>query len=108
VETRFEVRTEQDGDSRNVETKLVKAKVLVGADGIWSGVRKLVVGDEPRDLCLITWLSVVPTDRIRLQTHALLLAQVLIVQDCFTGFDVFRKLNRSSFLWQVTGSERLR
>ncbi|KAG0591332.1 hypothetical protein KC19_1G167700 [Ceratodon purpureus] len=65
VESRFEVRIEQDSDACTVETNVVKAKLLVGADGVWSGVRKLVVGDEPRDLCLVTWLSVVRTERIR-------------------------------------------
>ena len=60
VETRFEVR---DGDA--VETKLVRAKLLVGADGVWSRVRKVLVGDEPRDLGLITWLAIVPADQIR-------------------------------------------
>lgn len=65
VEARFEVKAERGGDRSTVETKVVKAKLLVGSDGVWSRVRELVVGDEPRDLWLITWLAIVPTDSIR-------------------------------------------
>lgn len=46
-----------------VITKVVRAKVLVRVDGIKSQVRKVMVGDEPRDLCAITWNAVVPTVR---------------------------------------------
>lgn len=47
------------------EHPLVKAKLLIGADGVWSAVRKLVIGDEPRDLNLVTWYCNVPTDTVR-------------------------------------------
>lgn len=38
-----------------MHSKVVRAKLLVGVDGIKSQVRKLMVGDEPRDLFAITW-----------------------------------------------------
>ena len=62
VETRFEV---MDGDPSVVETKVARAKLLVGADGVWSRVRKMLVGDEPRDLGLVTWFAIVPVDLVR-------------------------------------------
>lgn len=62
VETRFEVKAEQGGDA---EIKVAKAKLLVGADGVRSPVRKLLLGDEPRDLWMVTWLAIVPSDSIR-------------------------------------------
>lgn len=65
MKARFEVQTEQEDGSILVEEKVVKAKLLIGADGIRSQVRKVVVGDEPRDLLLITWNAIVPTDPIR-------------------------------------------
>lgn len=48
-----------------VETVKARAKLLVGCDGLWSQVRKQLVGpkgDEPRDLYLNTWNAVVPTE----------------------------------------------
>ena len=57
MEARFEV------PAREPTAPVVRAKLLVGADGIRSQVRKVMVGDEPRDLLLITWNAVVPTVR---------------------------------------------
>ncbi|KAH9305610.1 hypothetical protein KI387_010014 [Taxus chinensis] len=35
--------------------KIVSTKLLIGADGIWSAVRKQMVGDSPRYLNLVDW-----------------------------------------------------
>ncbi|KAG0580227.1 hypothetical protein KC19_4G158400 [Ceratodon purpureus] len=63
VEARFEVPVEEESGGPSVHTKVVRAKLLVGVDGGRSQVRKVLVGDEPRDLCHITWNAVVPTVR---------------------------------------------
>lgn len=63
VEARFEVSAEEE--SSPVRTKVVRAKLLVGVDGMRSQVRKIMVGDEPRDLLLITWNALVPTEGVR-------------------------------------------
>ena len=69
MEAHFEVQEEQgDGGPNSIGKRVVKAKLLVGADGVWSQVRKLVVGDEPRDLSMITWNAIVRTDMIRLSS----------------------------------------
>ena len=69
MEAHFEVQEEQgDGGPSSIGKRVVKAKLLVGADGVWSQVRKLVVGDEPRDLSMITWNAIVRTDMIRLSS----------------------------------------
>ena len=57
-----------EGGQSSVETKVVRAKLLVGADGLWSQVRKILVGpegDEPRDLYLNTWNALIPTESFR-------------------------------------------
>ncbi|KAG0578038.1 hypothetical protein M758_5G193000 [Ceratodon purpureus] len=62
VEARFEVLPEEESvDPSPLHTQMVRAKLLVGVDGIKSQVRKIMVGDEPRDLFAITWNAVVPT-----------------------------------------------
>ncbi|KAG0576439.1 hypothetical protein KC19_5G079900 [Ceratodon purpureus] len=68
VEARFEVAVDGEGGQSSVETKVVRAKLLVGADGLWSQVRKILVGpegDEPRDLYLNTWNALIPTESFR-------------------------------------------
>ncbi|KAH9305613.1 hypothetical protein KI387_010017, partial [Taxus chinensis] len=35
--------------------KIVRTKLLIGADGIWSAVRKQMVGDSPRYLKMVDW-----------------------------------------------------
>lgn len=53
VEARFEAAIDGKGGQSSVETKVVRAKLLVGADGLRSQVRKILVGaegDEHRDL----------------------------------------------------------
>lgn len=46
--------------SDNVEKiKVIPCKLLIGADGIWSVVRKQMVGDPPRHLKLINWNALV-------------------------------------------------
>lgn len=64
VEALFEVQVDEASGLSTAETK-VTAKLLVGADGVWSRVRELMVGDEPRNLNLVTWLGIVPTDIAR-------------------------------------------
>jgi 2-polyprenyl-6-methoxyphenol hydroxylase-like FAD-dependent oxidoreductase len=39
--------------------KVVCAKLLVGADGVWSQVRQIMIGDKPRDLKLVLWNAIV-------------------------------------------------
>nr|ABR16090.1 unknown [Picea sitchensis] len=39
--------------------KMIPCKLLIGADGIWSVVRKQMVGDPPRHLNLINWNALV-------------------------------------------------
>ena len=69
MEAHFEVQEEPgDGGASSIGKRVVKAKLLVGADGVWSQVRKSIVGDEPRDLCMITWNAIVRTDTIRLSS----------------------------------------
>lgn len=69
VEALFEVQVDEASGLSTAETK-VTAKLLVGADGVWSRVRELMVGDEPRNLNLVTWLGIVPTDIARsMQLH---------------------------------------
>lgn len=63
METSFEVPAEEKGGPSPVYTKVVRSKLLVGVDGIRSQVRKVMVGDEPRDLHLTTWNAVFPTVR---------------------------------------------
>jgi len=66
VEARFEVPAEEGCvGSSPVHTKVVRAKLLVGVDGMHSQVRKIMVGDEPRDLLHITWNALVRTDDVR-------------------------------------------
>ncbi|KAG0615876.1 hypothetical protein M758_5G072600 [Ceratodon purpureus] len=66
VEARFEVAADEDTEGLpSIHTKVVRAKVLVGVDGIQSQVRKALVGDEPRDLLLVTWNAVVPAEDVR-------------------------------------------
>lgn len=63
AEAYFEVA--DDTDPFRSSTKVVRAKVLIGADGMWSQVRKIMVGDDARDLRLIYWNALVPVDQIR-------------------------------------------
>ena len=56
VNATFEVRNEGNPPSN----KTVKAKLLIGADGIRSAVRKSLVGDEPRYLRCLNWNAIVP------------------------------------------------
>jgi 2-polyprenyl-6-methoxyphenol hydroxylase-like FAD-dependent oxidoreductase len=66
VEARFEVAADEGVEGLSpVHTKVVRAKLLVGVDGIRSQVRNVLVGDEPRDLLLVTWNAVVPAEDVR-------------------------------------------
>ena len=66
MKARFEVAADEDTEGLpSIHTKVVRAKVLVGVDGIQSQVRKALVGDEPRDLLLVTWNAVVPAEDVR-------------------------------------------
>lgn len=81
MEARFEVPAEEElvvGPSP-VHTKVVRAKLLVGVDGMRSQVRKIMVGDEPRDLLLITWNAVVPKESVRYTPSAGVLLPVKMV-----------------------------
>ena len=59
---------EQDGTSvtiRLVSGEQIRGSVLIGADGLWSNVRKQVVGDgPPRVSGHTTYRSVIPTERM--------------------------------------------
>lgn len=59
---------DQDGDSvtaRIASGETVKGSVLIGADGLWSNVRRQVVGDgAPRVSGHTTYRSVIPTERM--------------------------------------------
>ncbi|KAJ7299752.1 hypothetical protein O6H91_Y159100 [Diphasiastrum complanatum] len=58
VDAYFEVT---DGDTSSLEyVKVVHTKLLVGADGIWSVVRRMIVGDSPRYLHYVDWNAYVP------------------------------------------------
>ncbi|KAJ7296122.1 hypothetical protein O6H91_Y142700 [Diphasiastrum complanatum] len=57
IEALFDVKSESSIAFSGL--KLVRAKLLVGADGIWSAVRKKMVGDEPRDLQLVNWNALI-------------------------------------------------
>lgn len=66
MEARFEVATDEDVEGLSpVHTKVVRAKLLVGVDGIRPQVRNVLVSDEPRDLLLVTWNAVVPAEDVR-------------------------------------------
>lgn len=68
VEAAFEAVADGEDGQSSVQTVLVRAKLLVGCDGLWSQVRKILVGekgDEPRDLYLNTWNAVIPTEPVR-------------------------------------------
>jgi len=68
VEATFEALVDGEDGQTSVQTILVRAKLLVGCDGLWSQVRKILVGakgDEPRDLYLNTWNAVIPTESVR-------------------------------------------
>eukprot|EP00271_Cylindrocystis_brebissonii_P015450 TRINITY_DN38349_c0_g1_i1.p1 TRINITY_DN38349_c0_g1~~TRINITY_DN38349_c0_g1_i1.p1 ORF type:complete len:510 (-),score=86.56 TRINITY_DN38349_c0_g1_i1:1182-2504(-) len=41
-------------------TQVVRAKLLVGADGLRSAVRKLLIGDDPRFVRIVNWNAIVP------------------------------------------------
>eukprot|EP00243_Klebsormidium_subtile_P009695 TRINITY_DN4922_c0_g1_i2.p1 TRINITY_DN4922_c0_g1~~TRINITY_DN4922_c0_g1_i2.p1 ORF type:complete len:464 (+),score=83.14 TRINITY_DN4922_c0_g1_i2:415-1806(+) len=45
-------------------TRTVRAKLLVGADGIRSAVRRIIAGDAPRYVHHLNWNAVVPTELI--------------------------------------------
>ncbi len=59
---------EQDGSSVTAilaNDERVKGRILIGADGLWSNVRKRVVGDgAPRVSGHTTYRSVIPTDEM--------------------------------------------
>jgi hypothetical protein len=76
VEARFEVLPEVELGGP-VHTKVVRAKLLVGVGGIKSQVRKIMLGDEPRDLLAITWNAVVSTVRYRTTVPFFLLCRRL-------------------------------
>lgn len=68
VEATFEAFVDGEDGQSSVQTIVVRAKLLVGCDGLWSQVRKILVGekgDEPRDLYLNTWNAVIPTEPVR-------------------------------------------
>lgn len=41
------------------ETRVVRAKVLIGADGLWSNMRKQMIGDTPRYLNFVNWNAMI-------------------------------------------------
>ncbi|XP_024533500.1 uncharacterized protein LOC9636819 isoform X2 [Selaginella moellendorffii] len=55
VELEFEVRDDQGRTSR----KTIHADLVIGTDGVHSAVRKIMVGDKPRDLHLMNWNALV-------------------------------------------------
>lgn len=66
MEARFEVPAEEGCSSSSlVRAKVVRAKMVVGVDGIRSQVRKVMVGDEPRDLLHTTWNALIRTEDVR-------------------------------------------
>ncbi|KAJ7527029.1 hypothetical protein O6H91_16G033200 [Diphasiastrum complanatum] len=58
VDAYFEVTDENTSSLEYI--KVVRTKLLVGADGIWSVVRRTIVGDSPRYLHLVDWNAYVP------------------------------------------------
>jgi len=69
LRTRHEVASySQDGSGVTVHLSsgdTVKGSVLIGADGLWSNIRKQVVGDgPPRVSGHTTYRSVIPTDQM--------------------------------------------
>lgn len=68
MEATFEAFVDGEDGQSSVQTIVVRAKLLVGCDGLWSQVRKVLVGekgDEPRDLYLNTWNAVIPREPVR-------------------------------------------
>uniref|UniRef100_A0A0D6QR73 FAD-binding domain-containing protein n=1 Tax=Araucaria cunninghamii TaxID=56994 RepID=A0A0D6QR73_ARACU len=53
VEAYFKCR--KDGEDSLDKMKVICTKLLIGADGIWSAVRKQMVGDSPRYLDMVDW-----------------------------------------------------
>ncbi|GLJ10084.1 hypothetical protein SUGI_0121710 [Cryptomeria japonica] len=63
VEAYFRCPKEGTEDHR---IKVVACKLLIGADGIWSAVRKQMVGDAPRYLKMRTWSALVHDPHLKL------------------------------------------
>ncbi|XP_059072466.1 uncharacterized protein LOC131070565 isoform X2 [Cryptomeria japonica] len=63
VEAYFKCPKEGTEDHR---IKVVPCKLLIGADGIWSTVRKQMVGDAPRYLKMRTWSTLVHDPHLKL------------------------------------------
>ncbi|XP_057836926.2 zeaxanthin epoxidase, chloroplastic isoform X1 [Cryptomeria japonica] len=59
VEAQFLVKGENGEESDCI--KVLRAKLLVGADGLWSRVRHIMVGDRPRYLNYLNWNALVYT-----------------------------------------------
>ncbi|CAM6039761.1 unnamed protein product [Sphagnum compactum] len=65
VEVYFDVKEEEEKNMDDFTSisksreKVVRAKLLVGADGLWSQVRQIMIGDKPRDLKLVLWNAIV-------------------------------------------------
>lgn len=65
VEVYFDVKEEEEKNMDDFTSvsksreKVVCAKLLVGADGVWSQVRQIMIGDKPRDLKLVLWNAIV-------------------------------------------------
>ncbi|KAH9306127.1 hypothetical protein KI387_010531, partial [Taxus chinensis] len=63
VEAYFKCPKEGTDDHR---VRAVPCKLLIGADGIWSAVRKQMVGDAPRYLKMRTWSALVHDPHLKL------------------------------------------
>eukprot|EP00271_Cylindrocystis_brebissonii_P000924 TRINITY_DN1112_c0_g1_i1.p1 TRINITY_DN1112_c0_g1~~TRINITY_DN1112_c0_g1_i1.p1 ORF type:complete len:506 (-),score=67.46 TRINITY_DN1112_c0_g1_i1:865-2382(-) len=69
VEAEFEVRGDEAAAGGS-EVRRVHTKLLIGADGLRSVVRKILFGDEPRYLRFLIWNALVPNkDRTRFGGH---------------------------------------
>eukprot|EP01018_Ginkgo_biloba_P028351 Gb_34596 [translate_table: standard] len=55
----------QDAESLE-RIKVVRAKLLIGADGIWSAIRKQMVGDAPRYLKMVDWNAILYNPDLKL------------------------------------------
>ena len=56
---------EVTGEDGNTDLRSVQAQLVVGADGIRSRVRKILVGDEPRYVRCLNWNAILPNPNRR-------------------------------------------
>ena len=59
---------EDHARARMADGSLLEANILIGADGLWSQVRKLVVDDEPVGSHYVAYRGTIPIERM--STHA--------------------------------------